>query len=117
VNHVANLLSSEDGKKMLNGYIDLKGKLARNQDLVEDLKEALDKIRIEWCDWKDFVLQRMNWEWKINEKDNGHQYFNFINKSSQHKYKGRRENIHKSVVAHTKVVFDYENYSRFNTRN
>jgi hypothetical protein len=29
VNHIANMLSSEDGKKMLNGYISLKGKIIR----------------------------------------------------------------------------------------
>jgi hypothetical protein len=111
------MLSSEDGKKMLNGYRNLKGKIARNQDLVEDLEKALDAISIKWCDWDDFVLQGINWDWRTNEKDNNHQFFNFIDLTSEHKYKGRKENIHKSVVAHTKVQFDFENYSRFNTRN
>jgi hypothetical protein len=110
VNHVANLLSSEDGKKILNGYLLLKGKVARNQDLVKDLKEALKWLNIKWCDWDDFVLQGVNWDWKINEKDNWKQYFNFIDTTSQHKYKGIKENIHKSVIAHSKVKYDYENY-------
>jgi hypothetical protein len=117
VNHVANLLSSEDGKNILNGYVLLKGKVARNQDLVKDLKEALKWLNIKWCDWDDFVLQGVNWDWKINEKDNGKQYFNFIDTTSNHKYKGVKENIHKSVIAHSKVKYDYENYVRFNTRN
>jgi hypothetical protein len=117
INQVANLLSSEDGKKILNGYISLNKKIARNQDLVEDLKEALKELNIKWCDWEDSKLQGMNWEWKVNEKDEGKQYFNFIDTTSGHKYKGRKENIHKSVIAHSKVKFDYENYSRFNTRN
>jgi hypothetical protein len=34
VNHIANLLSSEEGKKILNGYCNLKGKIAKNQDLM-----------------------------------------------------------------------------------
>jgi hypothetical protein len=74
---------------------------------VEDLREALNELSIRWCDWEDFELQGVNWEWKINEKDEGKQYFNFIDTTSEHKYKGRIENIHKSVIAHSKVKFDY----------
>jgi hypothetical protein len=60
VNHVANLLSSEDGKKILKGYYDLKGKIAKNQDLVEGLETALSELHITWCDWEDFKLQGVN---------------------------------------------------------
>jgi hypothetical protein len=35
----------------------------------------------------------------------------------EHKYKGRIENIHKSLITHVRVKYDFENYSRFNTRN
>jgi hypothetical protein len=98
VNHVANLLSSEDGKKILKGYIYLNKKIARNQDLVEDLKEALNELNIRWCDWEDFELQRMNWEWKANEKDDGKQYFNFIDTTSEHKYKGRKRTFTKVLL-------------------
>jgi hypothetical protein len=89
VNHVANLLSSEDGKKILKGYCDLKGKITTNQDLVKGLEDALEILNIKWCDWEDFVLQGTGWDWKINEKDNGKKYFNFIDRVSGHKYNGR----------------------------
>jgi SNF2 family DNA or RNA helicase len=77
----------------------------------------LSELNITWCDWDDFKWQSLGWDWKINEKDNGKKYFNFIDKTSEHKYKGRIENIHKSLIFHTRVAFDFENYSRFNTRN
>jgi hypothetical protein len=117
VNHVANLLSSEDGKKILGGCLNMTGKIAKNQDLVKALEDALGKLNITWCDWDDFKVQRTTWEWKTNEKDDNKSYFNFIDRSSKHKYKGRIENIHKSLISHTRVAFDFENYSRFNTRN
>jgi hypothetical protein len=62
-------------------------------------------------------VQGTGWDWKVNEKDNGRKYFNFIDRVSGHKYKGRIENIHKSLISHTRVPYDFENYSRFNTRN
>jgi hypothetical protein len=117
VNHIANLLFSEDVKKILNGYCNMKYKIAKNQDLLKTLEEALGKLNITWCDWEDFVIQRTGWDWKINEKDNGKKYFNFIDNVSKHKYIRRIENIHKSLISHARVKYDFDNYSRFNTRN
>jgi hypothetical protein len=34
INHIANLMSTEEGKKTLHGYINFKKKIAANQDLI-----------------------------------------------------------------------------------
>jgi hypothetical protein len=100
-----------------NDFKYLKGKITRNQDLNVSLDEALSELNIEWKDWEDFKLQGINWDWKCDEKDKGRKHFIFVDNMSKHKYKGRIENIHKSLITHVRVKYDFENYSRFNTRN
>jgi hypothetical protein len=48
VNHIANLLSSEEGKKILIGYNELKDKITKNQDLIHSLEESLSRLNIKW---------------------------------------------------------------------
>jgi hypothetical protein len=46
VNHVANLMSSEEGKRILVGYIEMKDKITKNQDLIVSLERALGRLNI-----------------------------------------------------------------------
>jgi hypothetical protein len=57
VNHIANLMSSEEGKKNLVGYIEMKNKVTKNQDLIVFLEKALSRLNISWQDWNEFKLQ------------------------------------------------------------
>jgi TfoX/Sxy family transcriptional regulator of competence genes len=46
VNHVANLLSSEEGKMILIGYYEMKDRITRNQDLIKSLEDSLSRLNI-----------------------------------------------------------------------
>jgi hypothetical protein len=41
----------------LEGYINLKGKINKNQDLILSLEEALDHFKIKWQNWPNFSSQ------------------------------------------------------------
>jgi hypothetical protein len=98
VNLFANLMSYEEDKKILIGYNEMKSKITKNQDLIVALEKSLKRLNIIWQDWEDFKLQGINWEWRSDEKENGRESFNFVDLVSQHKYKGKVENIHKSLI-------------------
>jgi hypothetical protein len=46
VHHIANLISTEEGKRIVMDYLSFKKKLARNQDLIEILEKALEHLKI-----------------------------------------------------------------------
>jgi hypothetical protein len=47
VQTIANLISTEEGKRILMSYICFNKKLARNQDMIGNLDRALNHIKIE----------------------------------------------------------------------
>jgi hypothetical protein len=118
VSHIVNLLSTVEGKKILEGYINLKGRITKNQDLIFSLQEALDHLKIKWHDWSNFFDQGTKWDWSINEKKKGgEKQFKFVEARSGYKYKGKAENIHKNLIAHARLGYNFNNYYRFNTRS
>jgi hypothetical protein len=109
-------MSTEEGKKILNGYIHFLKKIASNQDLIGFFEKTLNHWKLDWPDWERFKADRLNFEWTSNEKKNGKLQFHFINERTKHEYCGKVENIHKCLIEHARIVYDYDNYSRYNTR-
>jgi hypothetical protein len=76
----------------------------------------LNHLKIDWPDWERFKADRLNFEWTPNEKKNGKSQFRFIDARTKHEYSSRVENIHKCLIEHARIVYDYDNYSRHYTR-
>jgi hypothetical protein len=68
VNHVANLMSTEVGRQILLGCINLNKKIAVNQDLIRSLEKALDQFGIDWPDWTMFRRDGKAFEWTKTKK-------------------------------------------------
>jgi hypothetical protein len=115
VNHITNLMSITDEPKILDGYLNMKRKVAKHQSLIDSLEEVLNHLGTKWLDWKDFVKERRKFEWTANEKTNKKQ-FKFEDKTTGILVKDNLKNIHRSLVNQARIGYDYENYSRFNTR-
>jgi hypothetical protein len=115
VNHVAKLMSTEEGRRILVVCINLREKMAVNQNLIHSLEAACNQLGIDWPDWTRFKREGKTFEWDKNERNGKHQ-FNFIDKATNHQYKGNVESIHKSLIVHARMEYDYEKFSRFNTR-
>jgi hypothetical protein len=43
-------MSTEEGKMILNGYLNFNKELASNQNLIETLDKALNQLKIRWLD-------------------------------------------------------------------
>jgi hypothetical protein len=65
--------------------------------------------------WTKFRRDGKAFEWDKKEK-NAKLRFNSIYKVIKHEYKGNIENIHKGLIVHARMKYNYENFSRFNTR-
>jgi hypothetical protein len=118
VSHIANMLSSGEGKRILKGSINLQNKIPENQDLIKSLDKALDHLQLEWSDWKDFKNHSNDtdtWNFSDNEKS-GQLQFNFKDLRSGSEIKGLLSNIHKSIIVHSKIPYNYDNFTKFNTR-
>jgi hypothetical protein len=50
VNHINNLMLTEEEKRILIGYLCFNKKLAHNQNLIEILEKALNHLNINWLD-------------------------------------------------------------------
>jgi hypothetical protein len=57
VYHIANLISTEEGKRILMDYLCFKKKLARNHDLIGTLEKVLEHLKINWLDCRNFKKQ------------------------------------------------------------
>jgi hypothetical protein len=90
----------------------LKDTIAVKQDLIKSFEKALDQLKLDWPDWKPFKKETKCCEWLKNEKNERPQ-FTLIDKTSNHECKGNIENLHKSLVMHAKIKYDFDNYSRF----
>jgi hypothetical protein len=115
INHVSNLLSTDEGKRILLGHININKKIAKNQDVIESFEEALETLKVELPDWEIFKSEGQSFSWSVNERT-GNSEVIIIDKISGHVYKRKVDNIHKMLITHAKVRYDYENYSRYNTR-
>jgi hypothetical protein len=76
----------------------------------------LNHLKIDTPDWKLFQADRLNFEWTSNEKKNGKLQFHFIDARTKHEYSGKVENIYKCLIEYARNVYDFDNYSRYNTR-
>jgi hypothetical protein len=108
VHQIANFLSMTDGRGILDDYISMKKKVAKYLSLIDSLEEALNHLRIKWLDWNEFVEKRRKFEWTRNEKTNKTQ-FRFKDKTTGAVYDGNLKNIHRNLVNHARIVYDYEN--------
>jgi hypothetical protein len=115
VHHIANLMSTTDGQGILDGYLNMKRKVAQHLSIIDSLGKALNYLRIKWLDWVEFVEKRRKFEWTHNEKNNKAR-FRFRETTTGPIYDSNLKNIHRSLVNHARIGYDYENYSRFNTR-
>jgi hypothetical protein len=70
VHHLANLMSTTDGRGIMNGFLSMKKKVAKHLRLIDSLEEALNHLGIKWLDWDEFVEKRRKFEWTRNEKTN-----------------------------------------------
>jgi hypothetical protein len=115
VNHIANLMSTTDGGEILDDYLNIKRKMTKHLSLIDSLEEGLNHLGTKWIDWEDFVKEMRKFEWTANEKTNKKQ-FKFEDKTTRILVESNLKNIHRSLVNHTRIGYDYENYSRFKTR-
>jgi hypothetical protein len=58
VHHITNLISIEEGKIILNGYLNFNKKFPLNQDLIGALAKVLNHLRIDWLDWNTFKVDK-----------------------------------------------------------
>jgi hypothetical protein len=116
VSHVANMLSTSEGKNILKGYLSIHEDVPDNQDLIRSLETALKHLQLKWQDWERFIEEKeKTWEFTKNEKS-GLEKFKFKDLRRGQTIKGRIKNIHKCLIVHSKIPYDYENYSKFSTR-
>jgi hypothetical protein len=54
INHVANLLSTEEGRNILIGYVNFNKRIAKNQDVIASFEEALKTLNVDLPDWERF---------------------------------------------------------------
>jgi hypothetical protein len=102
VHHIAHLLSTTDGQGILDGYLNIKKKVAKYLSLIDSLEEALNHLGIKWLDWGEFIEKRRKFEWTRNEKTNKIQ-FRFQDKTTGAVYDGNLKNIHRSLVNHARI--------------
>jgi hypothetical protein len=50
VSHIANLMSTTDGRGILDGYLNTKRKVAQQLSVIDSLGKALNHLRIKWLD-------------------------------------------------------------------
>jgi hypothetical protein len=50
INHMANLLSTKEGKNILIGYLNINKKIAKNQDVIKSFEKALKFLKVELPD-------------------------------------------------------------------
>jgi hypothetical protein len=50
VHHVASLMSTTDGRGILDGYLNIRKKVAKHLSLIDSLEQALKYLRIKWLD-------------------------------------------------------------------
>jgi hypothetical protein len=89
VHHIANLMSTEERKMILNGYLNFDKKLAANQDLIGALDKALNHLKI----------NRSKFSWAVNDKNMKPQ-FRFRDIRTDAIYSGYIEILHKSLANH-----------------
>jgi hypothetical protein len=63
INHVSNLLSTDEGKRILLGYININKKIAKNQDVIWSFEEALKTLKVELPDWERFKREGQKFNW------------------------------------------------------
>jgi hypothetical protein len=110
-----NLLSTDEVKHILLSNININKKIEKNQDVIKSFEEALKTLKVELPDWERFKREGQEFNWSVNERT-GNSEVIMIDKTSGHVYKGKVDNIHKMLITHAKIKYDYENYSRYNTR-
>jgi hypothetical protein len=115
IHHITNLMATTDGKGILDGYLNCKKKTAQHLDLLGSLEKALGDLNIDWLDWNDFKQKRRSFNWTLNEKT-GKPQFRFIDKTTKETIEGNLLNFHKTIINHARIKYDYDNYTRFNTR-
>jgi hypothetical protein len=50
INHVAKLMSITNERGILDGYLNMKRKVAQHLGLIDSLEEVLDHLGIKWSD-------------------------------------------------------------------
>jgi hypothetical protein len=83
--------------------------------VIKSFEEALKTLKVELPDWERFKREGLKFNWSVNEKT-GNSEVIIIDKTSEHVYKGKVDNVHKMLITHAKVKYENENYSRYNTR-
>jgi hypothetical protein len=58
IHQIATLISTTDWQGILDGYLNLKRKVAIHLSLVGSLGKALNHLHIKWLDWDEFVQKR-----------------------------------------------------------
>jgi hypothetical protein len=115
IHHIANLMATSDGKGILDGYLNYKKKTAQHLDLLGSIDKALEDLKIDWLDWTDFKQKRRSFSWSTNEKT-GKPQFRFVDKTTNETIEDNLTNFHSTLINHAKIKYDYDNFSRFNTR-
>jgi hypothetical protein len=114
IHHIANLMATSDGRGILDGYFNLNKKMAKHLDLLESLDKALEHLIIRWLDCDEFKNKRRIFEWTQNEKNDKLQ-FRIKDNTTKEVYTGNLKNIRGNLVSNARIIYDYENYRRFNT--
>jgi hypothetical protein len=108
-------MSTTDRRGILEDYLNIRKKAAKHLSIIDSLEQALKHLGIKWLDRDEFFEKRRRFEWTLNEKTSKTQ-FRFQDETTGSIYDGNLKNIHRSLVNHARIVYDYEMYGRFNAR-
>jgi hypothetical protein len=93
IHHIAILMSTNDGKGILGGYLGFKRKVEKHLRLIDSLGKTLNRLHIKWLDWDEFKEKRRRIEWTTNKKT-GKRMFRFEDLTTHANYDGNLKNTH-----------------------
>jgi hypothetical protein len=63
VHLIANVMSTTDGRAILDDYLNMKRKVVQHLSVIDSLGKALNHLRIKWLDWDELVAKSWKFEW------------------------------------------------------
>jgi hypothetical protein len=73
--------------------------------VIGSFEAAMKSLKAELPDWERCKREGKAFIWSVKEKT-GNSEVIIIDKTSEHVYKGKVENIHKMLITHRKVKYD-----------
>jgi hypothetical protein len=89
--------------------------MAKHRSLIDSIGKTLNRLYIKWVDWDEFKEKRRRFEWTTDKKT-GKRHFRFEDLITCVNYDSNVKNTHRSLVNHARISYDFDNYSKYNTR-